>query len=248
MRKVKAVKEVTLKELKKYNRQAPIPTKSYGPYPHYDFVVNILNRLKYENYVVGDEFIQVSMDGTRLFGTATIHVGTVNIKNKNSMGGFMRTKIGFRNSYDKSIAAGFCIGAEVMVCSNMSFYSDLVVSHKHTVHILFMMDKMIKHAIHKISIEQEKQHNFFVKMMDCNLSKAKANEIMLNAVENKIIDGPDLKVVRSEWTNPSFDEFKAGTKWCLYNAFTTAMKRGFTYTPTLTMSRSLNLTKMFMEN
>ena len=43
--------------------------------------------------------------------------------------------IGFRNSYDKSMAIGIAIGAEVFVCDNLSLTGDITIMKKHTLNV-----------------------------------------------------------------------------------------------------------------
>ena len=55
--------------------------------------------------------------------------------------------IGFRNSYNKSISAGFCAGSRVIVCSNLMFTGDIVRIRRHTRNILTDIDVIIKEII-----------------------------------------------------------------------------------------------------
>lgn len=242
MTKIKAVKIVTKNYIKNLGKgDLPKVTATYRPYPHID-MVNMVNRqLAGHGFKTISERFQISHDHSRMFVTALI-------PKNDKLSDKHITMVGYRNSYDKTAAAGFGIGAQVVVCSNMSFFADLIVKHKHTINIVETMAARIEESVKMIADKEKEQLEFFKMLRRTILASSKSKNIMLDAVELKIIDGTDLKVIRDGYASPAHKQFKRGTAWALYNAFTTAMKRGFQYKPLMTMNKSIELNEVFNEN
>jgi len=235
----KAVRSVSAKELEECT--IPAATKTYRPYVHHEYHRKITDTLKKAGYKIKDRQLMLSYDGTRMFCRATLDHKTMVLDKEYDL------MVGYRNSYDKSCAAGFGIGATVMVCSNMSFYADLMVQHKHTLNVIRAMEHMVASAVDRIQTQYQQQSTFFDGLKMRKLKKVTSQEIMLAAVRNRIIGAKELNIVMKETSNPSFDygDYDSNSAWILYNAFTTAMKGQFNHRPIQAMNQSMALTSLF---
>jgi hypothetical protein len=103
----------------------PVPpaTNSYIPIPHFDLIDLIEKQVKQSDLSIISKRIDTSNLGARLFGTMTLESAD------DSKNQFM---LGFRSSYDKSIAVGFCSGVNIIVCENMMFSGEYITFRKHT--------------------------------------------------------------------------------------------------------------------
>lgn len=90
----------------------PVPqeTGSYKPLPHYDLAINTLRigegMLGVRGFKADKSQFGLDRDGARMFGVVSFANGVQG----------MGLAVGFRNSYDKSMSAGFAIGGRIFVC------------------------------------------------------------------------------------------------------------------------------------
>lgn len=101
----------------------PIPdtTNSYKAVPHDLLITKLLDHLSKSLTLESIEF-GLAKKGKQLFGV-------IEAKSKHSDYGYA---IGFRNSYDKSLAVGLVGGTRVFVCSNLCFSGDIKYMRRHT--------------------------------------------------------------------------------------------------------------------
>jgi len=235
----KSVKRITRKEIAAIgNSNVPLPTKTYVPYCHDEYLNMVFNKFKGHDIHIKNANYQLSHDHTRLFWTGNV---------EGMHHGDFITMIGGRNSYDKSAAASIALGAMVVVCSNMSLFADLILQHKHTLNVKQQMEALVEQAADDIHEKDKRQLKFFNVLKKTTLN-GNHKDILLDAVEERIINSTDLKIVREQYRSPQHLSFKKGTAWALYNAFTSAMKRGFRHQPIVTAARSIKLNDVFIKH
>jgi hypothetical protein len=150
----------------------------------------------------------------------------------------MGLAVGFRNSYDKSMSAGFAIGGRVFVCDNLALAGELVVMRRHTGGIIEeLRDKLILtfHQAHQTwnSLIEDRQ-----RMQALELTDDRAHELMGRAFGQGLIAPRQFLDISREWRKPRHAEFESRTLWSLYNAFTEVYKGLPVH---LTMERHINL-------
>jgi len=120
--------------------------------------------------------------------------------------------IGGRNSYDKSMSAGLCVGTKIMVCSNKvlaSYENGGVVSRKHT--SAENIDELSKEFRELLDFQVEGMDNMFYR-----LEGAKTSYIANSTVKWKLVDlvlaniirPTDIPLIWDEYKNPRHEEFK----------------------------------------
>src|SRR5512132_4049581 len=120
----------------------PIPqaTDTYRPLSYESFLTRIEKQLAVEGITIKDEKLALAKEGQRLFGLLAL-----------SMPGFTAQDygcvLGLRNSYDKSVSSGICIGASVFVCDNLSFQGEVTFTRKHTPNLLRDLSWLITETI-----------------------------------------------------------------------------------------------------
>ena len=118
----------------------PDTTQTYMPVPNEVLVEAIAERLDKRNMRVVSERYDSNRDLTQMFGCMSIDTGDSN----------QRMSIGFRNSYDKSLAVGLVAGSMVIVCSNLCFAGDIKLLRKHTSGVFndlyALVDNVIEYA------------------------------------------------------------------------------------------------------
>ena len=221
-------REVTREDLALIS--VPEATESYTPVPHdqlADTLITIGSDIL-KGYVLDREHYALAKDGNQFFGVLTF-------RNDHTELGL---SIGFRNSYDKSMAIGIAIGAKVFVCDNLALTGDITVLKKHTSNVWASLEDVA------ISTLYRSQRNFEKIVEDAELLRSNAiGDIqafkMLGLLYGKGVLTPrQLPVVKKEWLRPSHDDFQPRNMWSFYNACTEAMK---STPPVLVMEKHIQL-------
>ncbi len=89
-------------------------------------------------FTVQREQLTVTKEGKRFFGTLDL---------VSTLADGVTLSVGIRNSVDKSFPIGFCAGSRVLVCDNLAFHGELLVTRKHTKHGATRFGLDIDHAV-----------------------------------------------------------------------------------------------------
>lgn len=153
--------------------------------------------------------------------------------------------IGFRNSYDKSLAVGICSGAQIMVCSNLAFHGDITTFRKHTSGVHDDLELMILEAIGyaKTNYQVILDHSemFRKEEVDDRLAASLLGQMFVN---DGIINTVQINKAKQEWHKPTHKEFAPRNAWSLYNCCTEALKSAH---PSEAMQQYLKLHEFFIE-
>ena len=205
---------VTREDLKQI--PVPVTTDSYQSVPHYDLATSLstIGQDILTDYTLVGENYGIARNGNQLFAVLKF------LKDNSEMA----LSIGFRNSYDKSMSIGFCCGASVFVCDNLSFAGDIAVMRKHTKHVLTGLEDLAITTLYKA------QYTFGKLIKDADAMKAlvmndEAAFQMLGLLYGRDVLSPrQLPVVRERWLKPAHDDFQPRNAWSFYNACTDALK------------------------
>ena len=220
-------REVNLGDLQ--NIEMPEATNTYVPVSHYDLAMNVGS--------IGERVIDKELHSKK-FGLARHgqHMfATYTFKNDEDEVGM---SIGFRNSYDKSMSIGVCVGAKVFVCENLMMTGEVTFMRKHTGNILDELNSLIFKVLYNsedkfVQLQEDKES-----MKEIPINNQRAWETMGVLFGKGIINTPQISIMRKEWKNPSHDAFDDDSLWSLYNAGTEALK---TCSPTRMMSSHIKL-------
>ena len=209
--------------------EMPEATNTYVPVSHYDLAMNVGS--------IGERVIDKELHSKR-FGLARNgqHMfATYTFKNDEDEVGM---SIGFRNSYDKSMSIGVCVGAKVFVCENLMMTGEVTFMRKHTGNILDELNSLIFKVLYNsedkfVQLQQDKES-----MKEVPINNQRAWETMGVLFGKGIINTPQISIMRKEWKNPSHQDFDDDSLWSLYNAGTEALK---TCSPTRMMSSHIKL-------
>jgi hypothetical protein len=198
----------------------PEDTATHHPVPYVELANQVVEVAKtmivphgYE--LTGDNY-EVREDGSQMFGTLVWSDGS-----RTDMG----LAVGIRNSYDKSIAAGLCMGASVFVCSNMMFNGDITVMRKNTGDSIEDMRKSILLAMYDCqSLYGDITHRLDA-YKEIQLNTAKVEHVFGRAFCQKILAPQQLTEAWREWNAPTHEELGGNTVFSLYQAMNTPLKK-----------------------
>jgi hypothetical protein len=165
------------------------------------------------------------MPEARFFGV--LRLGTV-LSNGGHPDGGVVVALGMRNSVDKSMRAGVCIGESVTVCDNMDFLGDIVVFHKHTPRIHTELPYRIADAFKSIPRYVEQRGESIDRLRRTTITDAQAHDTIIRSLDAGAIGLRELPKVLSQWrSDQTAERFGDHTAWALLNVCTEVKKDRF---------------------
>jgi hypothetical protein len=196
--------------------EVPEATETYIPVPHHHLAdtLSTIGQDILKGFTLAREQYALAREGQQMFGVLVF-------KQDHSELGL---SIGFRNSYDKSMAIGIAIGAEVFVCDNLALTGDITVLKKHTTNVWASLEDTAISTLYRSQKNFEKIVEDSVSLKATAIDNVKAFKMIGLLFGHGIMTPRQLPVVKKEWLNPSYDDFKPRTMWSFYNACTEALK------------------------
>jgi hypothetical protein len=199
------------------NVVTPAKTATWQPIPHAQLLTGVQRSLERAGLVVVNEAHGLTKGGARYFGLLQMAAGD------DHDSGLV---VGLRNSHDKSFPAGLVVGSAVFVCDNLSFSGEVKLARKHTVNIERDLPGLIDGAVGRLGTLRRLQEQRFGAYKTRELTDAQAHDLLVQALDARVIPVTKLPDVLTEWRTPRHSEFAATgkTAWRLFNAFTESLK------------------------
>ena len=202
----------------------PIPaqTESYTPVPHSVFLDLLRTKIIETGNEIDSQKIYTNEFGTKL-------VGYFNIRNNeataNDLG--MQMMAGYKNSYDKSMVAGFAAGANVIVCGNGMVRGDLIsFKRKHTGSILPELMEMFDTGIRRMTDGFHRLIEDATIMRNYDLTERQKAEILgVLYFEKEIVMPYQISRIKHQFKHS--ENFKGNSLWDLYNNVTESLKSSY---------------------
>lgn len=200
---------------------APIPaqTDSYTPVPHAMFLDLLRRKIEESGNQIDSQKIYTDLYGTKL-------VGYYNIRNNeataNELG--MQMMCGYKNSYDKTMVAGFAAGANIIVCGNGMIRGDIIsFKRKHTGSIMQELGAIIDSSIQKMSEGFHRLVEDATLMRNYDLTERQRAEVLgVMYFEKELVKPDQLSFIKHQIKKS--ETFKGNSMWDLYNHVTEALK------------------------
>lgn len=196
--------------------KTPAPTPSFFPIPHHRLLEQVQATLEKSGLKILAQHHVTAHDGARYFGLMQVAGRQESVD--------YSLVVGLRNSHDKSIVAGLACGAGVHACTNLSFSGEVTIARKHTRFAERDLPTLIESAVGRLGDLRRHQGDRIAAYKGVELADAKAHDLVIQALDARIVPVTRVPAVLSEWRKPSHDEFKPRNAWSLFNAFTEVLK------------------------
>jgi hypothetical protein len=199
---------------------APMPerTATYVPIAHNRLLDGVQSLLESSGLRIVTESHGLTHDGARYFGLLQVANG----HNSHDFG----LVVGIRNSHDKRFPAGIVVGASVFVCDNLSFSGEIRLARKHTVHVERDLPNLIGRAVGQLGQLRHTQDARFAAYRGNDLTDTQAHDLIIRALDARVLPVTIVPDVLSEWRSPHHPEFASAgrTAFRLFNAFSECLK------------------------
>lgn len=195
----------------------PAETKTYKPVSHRELADTTLNAIVKAGFTVGKEQYSSAKDGNVANARYTI----TDVRDSE-----MQLEIGWQNSYDKTLSLKFAIGTRIFICDNGCVSGDLGAFKKaHRGDIKDFTPEAIVESIKSSGDTFRKIQKQRDDMKEIEVSKRVQAELLGRIyVEEELIKGTQLTIIKKELKHPTFDYKCEGSLWELYNHATFAMR------------------------
>jgi hypothetical protein len=217
----------------------PVPeaTESYIPVPHTHLLdtLSTIGKDILTGFTPAKEQYALARNGNQMFGVITFK------GDRDDLG----LSIGFRNSYDKSMAVGIAIGASVLVCDNLAFTGDVSILRKHTANVWSSLEDLAISTLYRSQKNFQKIAEDAEALKGRGLSDKEAFKLMGLLYGKRVVTLRQLSFLKLEWLTPTHDEFRPRNRWSFYNACTEVLK---TCPPLVIMEKHIWLHSTLTEN
>ena len=179
------------------NRLSPpkIMGSRHNPLPHKDLIDLMEAGLVKNNFKINDLELGLTHDGNRIFGLFDVEAPSseVMLTNHNS-----NYEVGFRGSYDQSLASQAVFGRGCFICSNLIISGEEKISRKNTTNnekdMPFQIDEILKKAYNKMFLEELRVELY----KSIKLSDAQAHDIVSVSLDLGRADVMDMEEIVQE--------------------------------------------------
>ena len=200
------------------NVSTPTRTRSWVPVPHHRLLDLVESTIEGQGYRVTNQAHGLWGDGDRYFGLMELANGHA----ADDYG----LVLGLRNSHDKTFPASLAVGSQVLVCDNLSFFGEVVLTRRHTRFVERDLPGIVAQAVGRLSEMRTQQADRLDAYKQTRIKDRTAHDLMVRAVDARVIPVTQLPMVLKEWRKPTHPEFTADGRcvWRLFNAFTESFK------------------------
>jgi len=221
----------------------PVGTETYFPIPHAELLTNLETAIADSRMEIVSESHGLTKGGDRYFGILQVRQpGAVVGGDGASLDDAFSYLLGVRNSHDKCFPASLVMGANVLVCDNLSFSGEVELRRKHTRHIMRDLPGLVNQATARLIESRDDVLNRFERYRDTEVSRVEAHHLIVTAAKHKALPKSRIMDVVDQWEKPNYADFEDRNAWSLYNAFTEIYKRQGLHT---TVNRSQRLNGLF---
>ena len=200
------------------NAPTPERTNTWVPVAHSRLLELAQSTIESQGYAVTNEAHGLWGEGARYFGLMELAGGHA--------ADDYQLVLGLRNSHDKTFPASLALGSQVLVCDNLSFFGEVVLTRRHTRFIERDLPGIVTQAVGRLSEMRTQQADRIDAYKQKRIQDRTAHDLMVRAVDSRVIPVTQLPLVVKEWREPSHDKFTENGRsvWRLFNAFTESFK------------------------
>ena len=232
---------------------APTPsrTRSWVPVAHHRLIDTVEQTVKRQGFRVTNQAHGLWGDGARYFGLMELandvaahqlaaddsngfssadhditNPGSANPSSADYSTVDYSLVVGIRNSHDKTFPASLALGSQVLVCDNLSFFGEVVIARRHTRFIERDLPGIVATAVGRLTEMRSRQADRITAYKQKQIRDRTVHDVVVQAVDSRIIPVTQLPLVIKEWRAPSHDAFLEDGRsvWRLFNAFTESFK------------------------
>lgn len=201
----------------------PVPEaqKRFCPVPHDTLADAVQFQLETAGFDIVQQRHALNKDGAQYFGYYEVRA--------RQFGAFTGLApdygviVGFRSSYDMSLAIKIALGSRVFICDNLALNGDITVFRKHTSRVLADLEPKIAAGVAKLPGLVEAQDVEYTTWKDTPIDSRATDHLIGELYRNKVVPRSSVAKLFDEFEVQSEDH-GARTLWRMFNATTQVLK------------------------
>lgn len=190
----------------------PEPTHSHIPIAHDRFLDLMEDSIDKLGVPIINREYSLAKEKQQLFGVWQVG----NLTNGMSLA------LGFRNSHDKTLAAGIVAGTRVLVCDNLCFSGEFIALRRHTMNLMRDLPPMISEAL-EVGIEKGNEFvEWHKKLKEYETGKYEMKLLHYEAMEKRIVKPSTFVDVKE--TLEMYKEKEGENLYAFHGALTESLK------------------------
>lgn len=198
----------------------PVPahTRSWKPVRYADAIALVHDVAERKiKLPIESETYGLNKAGDQMFGLVTLDTG-------NEEQGL---SIGFRGSYNKSLANGIAIGSQVFVCDNLCFSGNAFkVVRRNTTNVWRDFRDLVEAQVGQSLGYYDDVIADTKKLKEIECSDRRGYSFLGVMLGEGLLTPTQATVAFGDWKTPRHEAFAGRTLWGLYNAVTEGLKKG----------------------
>ncbi len=192
----------------------PVPpaVARYFPVAHHDVADMIQNALEAAEFQIVGEKHALSKNGAKYFG----YYELASVEDYSAV-------VGFRSSYDKTLAIKVALGSRVFLCDNLALSGDIAIFRKHTTNVIEDFHNLLIPAIERLPYAIAQQGVDFERWKAAAISQKDVDHYIAELYRARVLTRSLVGQAMDEFLNPAFDHGPA-TLWRLFNSITQILK------------------------
>lgn len=196
----------------------PAPTQSWRPVAYGDAVDFLRHQVDTQlGLEVESETFGLNKAGDQMFALMTLKTD----REDNGL------SIGVRQSYNKSLALGVAVGAQVFVCDNLCFSGDAFkIVRKNTVNVWADFRALVASQVAKSLGHYEAVNAECDALRAIPCSERRGYSMLGIALGEGVVTPTQATVAFEDWKRPRHEDFADRNLYSLYNCVTEGLKKG----------------------
>lgn len=212
----------------------PAQTDSYYPVEHAE-LAELVKQATAQIGEIREEEYALNRDGAHAFGVLCVDMGSAE----------RQLTVGWRNSYDKSLAVGIGSGDRMLVCDNLAFTgSGYTALRRHTRNAWPDIERMVDEATQTARVVWQDTEQLYAAMREIPVDQREGYRLIGEALGERVLTPTQSNRMLGDWRNARHAVFEPRNAFSLYNCMTEGLKKG---AASGLMLRSINATRWFVD-
>lgn len=205
-------------------RPVPSATATYSPISNLEIHDTIIEEADRNGFEVNDLYVKTKS------GTNCIAMYGLTDLLQEPKDSEIGIRVGFKNSYDRTMSFGFALGSVVFICGNGMVSGEYTIKKRHSMRDIDTYAKeLIREYFGQVRGEHERNLKFMKDLKQQTVTEKMAKEIVGGLfINNRVINQSQLReMTRQMYASDKFNNFGTSgviSGWDLYNHGTEALK------------------------
>jgi hypothetical protein len=198
----------------------PPATATWTPIPHALLFHAVRAEITAAGLLISRESLAISHGKSGIYGDRFF--GLVEIQDETRAD--YHLVVGLRNSHSREYPIGLCVGSHVLICENLAFASEVVLSRRHTHYAARDLPRLINQAVGRLGDLRDDQNRRIEAYRNTSITDPQFHDLAIRSIDAGVLAASKVPHLLVEYRQPRHEEFSPRTLWSAFNAFSELLK------------------------